>query len=106
MQMLYIYLFHLMVVIPYFIYIYSQKREITQINKYILLVLGITLLLYHGYKSYQTKYWVYIFHATWLAPFLLYLGLSSKPVYEPLLLFIFAGLGYHLYSLINLLFVK
>jgi len=102
MKMLYIYLFHLLVVIPYFIYIYSQKREITQINKYILLVLGITLLLYHGYKSYETKYWVYIFHAILLAPFLIYLGLSSRPVYEPLLLFIFAGIGYHMNKVISL----
>jgi hypothetical protein len=102
MQMFHIYLFHLLVVIPYLLYVYSQKREITQFNKIILLILGISILLYHGYKSFTTNYWVYIFHAIVLAPYLIYLGLSSSPVYEPLLLFIFAGIGYHSNKIVSL----
>lgn len=102
MEMIHIYLFHLLVVIPYLLYIYSQENKITQVDKYILLFIGITILLYHGYKSFTTNYWVYIFHAIVLAPYLIYLGLSSNPVYEPLLLFIFAGIGYHSNKIVSL----
>lgn len=102
-------LFHIILVAPFLIWI-GVSRANTDINVYtFLLVLGIIVILYQGYKAY-TKYmsnsssiWVNLIHMLWIGPLLVYIGYKKKDTersaYELLLLTAFGALGYHLYEL-------
>lgn len=102
-------LFHILLVAPFFLWIGVSRSNVPSWVYTTLLILGIVLLVYHGYKSvlrYQQKsnfIWVNLIHAFIVAPILLYIGMKKKdtprPAYEMLLLVSFAALGYHLYEL-------
>ena len=103
-------LFHIFAVVPFFLYVAFNRAAIPNAIFTALLVLGIGIGLYHGYKALrryqlQSPYlWVNLIHVFYVAPLLIYIGYNEKmtprPAYELLAMVGFAALGYHLYSLI------
>lgn len=104
-------LFHLFLVVPFFLYVGLQRAATPDGIYTACLVLGVIITLYHGYKSYirfQTSsayLWVNLLHMLIVGPLLIYIGTKKKDTerafYEMLLLVGFAAGGYHLYNLIN-----
>jgi hypothetical protein len=105
--------FHIIVVVPFLLYIFHNRASNPEWIYTTLLVVGIFVLLYHTYKSiikYIAKspsLWVNIYHVVGLAPLLIYIGYKGKkterPAYEVLGILGFGALGYHLYNLIMML---
>jgi len=103
-------LFHIVLVVPLFLYIGFQRAATPEWVYNLVFGLGLVLLAYHGVKaaiklmSHTMGAWVNLIHALILAPLLLYIGYNGKktqrPAYEMLLMVAFAALGYHLKSLI------
>lgn len=103
-------LFHIFAVVPFFLYVAFNRAAIPNAIFTALLVLGIGIGLYHGYKALrryqlQSPYlWVNLIHVFYVAPLMIYIGYNEKmtprPAYELLAMVGFAALGYHLYSLI------
>jgi len=103
-------LFHIVLVVPLFLYIGFQRAATPEWVYNLVFGLGLVLLAYHGVKaaiklmSQTMGAWVNLIHALILAPLLLYIGYNGKktqrPAYEMLLMVAFAALGYHLKSLI------
>jgi hypothetical protein len=106
---IYINLFHVLLVAPFFMYVGIMKSAVPAAIYTTLIVLGAILVLYHGYKFVNrllkgSSYaWVNAVHALLVGPLLLYIGLNGvdteRPYYEALLLFAFAAFGYHLYEM-------
>jgi hypothetical protein len=103
-------LFHIFAVVPLFLYV-AISRANTATGVYgFLLVLGIVIFLYHGYKAYlrfiagSSSIWVNLIHMLFVAPLLVYIGYKEKDTpryaYELLALIAFSALGYHTYHLI------
>ena len=105
-------IFHIFIVVPFFLYIGLQRNALDDFVYDICLGLGIVLLLYHAYRSYvrilasSPNAWRNLLHVLIVAPILLYLGRKRKDAhragYDMLLLVAFGALGFHLYSLIEL----
>lgn len=103
-------LFHIFVVVPYFLYVAFQRSSLPNWVFTTTLVLGIFIGLYHGYKAMirarilSPNLWINVIHVLLVAPLLIYIGYTGKntprPAYELLAMAGFAALGYHLYSLI------
>lgn len=104
-------LFHLLLIVPFFLYVGLQRSATPPIVYTVLLTLGVILLLYHGYKSWirysaaSPYLYVNLIHSVLLAPLLIYIGAKGRDAprwaYEVLLMFAFAAGGYHLYSLVQ-----
>ena len=104
-------LFHIFFVVPFFLYVGLQRSAASNEIFTTLLVLGIVLLCYQGYKGLiryvnsSSYFWVNAIHVFLIAPLLIIIGLKGKntetPYYELLLMLAFAAGGYHLYSLIQ-----
>ena len=102
-------LFHIMIVAPFLIWIGVSRGNAPEGIYMALLVLGIFVTLYHGYKSWiriashSAYVWVNLIHMLWIGPLLFYIGVKKKDTprsaYELLLLTAFAALGYHMYEL-------
>jgi hypothetical protein len=102
-------LFHILLIAPFFIYVGVMKSATPPAVYTTLLVLGVILVLYHGYKFIDRLYkgssyaWVNGVHALIVGPLLFYIGLNGvetgRPYYEGLLLVAFGALGYHLYEM-------
>ena len=103
-------IFHLLFVVPLFIYVGIQRTSLPEWAFYSLLGLGIVVLMYQLYKSY-IKYstgalslWVNLMHVLIIAPLIIYIGAMGKntprSAFEMLLLTAFAAFGYHLYYLV------
>lgn len=103
-------LFHILAIVPFFLYVGFQRAANPTPIYYILLGLGLLLLIYHGYKTIarlraNSPYvWVNAIHAAIIGPLLLYIGLKGqdtpRAAYEMLLLLGFAAGGYHMYNLV------
>ena len=103
-----VYLFHIIIVAPLFIYV-AIKREKNAPTMYsILFYFGIFIIFYHTYKVYNYMklgkgYWVNLIHIFIVGPVLIYIGYNREKTtrlwYEILLLLGFAALGYHGYYL-------
>ena len=104
-------LFHILFVAPLFL-IVAFMRSTTPIWLYwMLLVLGLGILVYHGYKfmarwkTGSSYAWVNLLHITIIAPLLIFVGSKQKEGprygYELLAMVGFAAFGYHMYSLIR-----
>lgn len=75
------------------------------------LTAGLGIGAYHAYRLYgrlmsgSSYAWVNAFHLLILAPLLVWIGVhgreTARSVYEALLMVAFAGLGYHLYSIVR-----
>ena len=102
-------LFHVLFVVPILLWVGISRGIFPEGVFTFLLVLGILVILYQGYKTYirilaQSQYmWVNLVHVLWVGPLLVYIGYMKKdtprPAYELLLLTAFGALGYHLYEL-------
>ncbi len=102
-------LFHIVLVAPFLIWVGISRGNMPEWVFNMLTILGIVLVIYHGYKAYirfvkQSNYvWVNLIHALWIGPLLFYIGANKKqtqrPAFELLLLTAFSALGYHLYEL-------
>jgi hypothetical protein len=104
-------LFHLLAIVPFFLYVGLQRSATPPIVYTVLLSLGVIITLYHGYKAWvrymaSSPYlYVNIIHFLYLGPLLIYIGAKGRDAprwaYEVLLMFAFAAGGYHLYSLVQ-----
>ncbi len=109
-------LFHILFVVPLFLYLgfFRSSVPIWFFNS--VLVLGLLVLSYHGYKLFlrlkkRSNYsWVNILHILTVAPLLIYIGYNKKDTprfaYELAVMIAFAAGGYHLYSIVNQLDVN
>ena len=103
--------FHLALVVPFFIFVGFQRAATPDWAYHLLFALGVLILAYHGFKSIVRYFaksaaiWINLIHAFLFAPLLLWIGYNGKktgrPAYELLLMIAFAALGYHLKSLIE-----
>jgi hypothetical protein len=106
-------LFHILGVVPFLLYIGLQRAATPTSVFTAAAVLGAFIIFYHGYKSYvrymsSSPYlWVNLIHLFIVGPLLLFIGVKNRDTprtaYELLLMTAFAALGYHLYSLINIM---
>ena len=106
-------LFHILAVVPLFLYVGIQRAATADIVYTVLLVLGIIITGYHGYKAFirfhsgSPYLWVNMIHFLYIGPLIAYIGYKQKDTprsaYEVLLLVAFAALGYHLYNLVQML---
>ncbi len=101
--------FHIIVVVPFFLYVAFSRAANPEWIYNVLLGLGLFLFAYLAFKAAarfiaRSPYiWVNLIHALLIAPLLIVIGLYGKKTpragYELLLLTAFAALGYHMYSL-------
>jgi hypothetical protein len=104
-------LFHLVFVVPLFLYAGFARSKCPDWLFTGILVLGFFILAYHGYKlflrwSRRSNYaWVNAIHVLLVAPLLIYVGYGKKDTprfgYELMIMTAFAAGGYHLYSIVN-----
>jgi len=104
-------LFHIVFVVPLFLYVGFQRAATPEWVYNLMFGLGLVVLAYHGVKSVirlvsgSMGAWVNLIHVIVVAPLLIYIGYLGKktqrPAYEILLMVGFAALGYHLKSLIE-----
>jgi hypothetical protein len=103
-------IFHVVVVAPTLLYVGFQRAATPDWLYTTMIVFGVIVLLYHGFKSIARVLakspwaWVNLVHALIVGPLLLWVGYHGKrtgrPAYDMLLLTAFAALGFHLYRLI------
>jgi len=106
-------IFHLLIVVPFFLFIGFQRAATPQWLYMATFSIGAVLLVYHGYKLFirmmsKSGYaWINAIHMLLVAPLLLYIGYHKKDTprfaYELLLMLGFAAGGYHLFSLVKML---
>ena len=104
--------FHIIVVVPLFLFVGFQRAATPEWLYHTLFGLGIVLLVYHGSKAIirimarSASAWINVLHAVLIAPLLIWIGYFGKkterPAYELLLIAGFGALGYHLKNLIVL----
>ena len=105
---IFVYLFHIIIVVPLFLYVGITRDKNTPTMYSVLFYLGIFIIFYHLYKGYNymklgKSYWVNLIHIFIVGPILIYIGYNgektSRKYYEILLMLGFAALGYHGYYL-------
>jgi hypothetical protein len=104
-------LFHLIFIVPLFLFIGFQRASVPHWLYLFLLTIGSVVFFYHGFKfllrlQAQSSYtWVNAIHVFLVAPLLIYIGYhkSETPrfAYELLLMAAFAAAGYHLFSIVR-----
>jgi len=105
-------IFHIIGVVPLFLYVGFQRAATPEWLYHFLFGLGLLLTVYHGIKGIMRVYaksasaWINLFHALLIGPLLIWIGYYGKkterPAYELLLMAAFAALGYHLKSVLFL----
>ena len=89
-------LFHILLVVPFFLWIGITRGNLPEVVFQALIGLGIFIVLYHGYKSWVrygqgSQYiWINLIHVLWVGPLLVFIGAGKKETQRP---------GYHLYVL-------
>lgn len=106
-------LFHVLLIVPFFLYVFFNRAANPDWVYNILFILGLFVLVYHAYKSLVKFYskssslWVNIYHVVGVAPLIIYIGYNGKkterPAYEILGILAFGALGYHLYEMVVML---
>jgi hypothetical protein len=106
----FVHLFHILIVGSLFLYVGIKKTEIPSFMYSFLLILGIIIIFYHGFKVYKKlkeglNPWVNYIHIFIVGPLLVYIGLNREKTqrlyFEILLMLGFASIGYHGYYLVN-----
>jgi hypothetical protein len=106
-------LFHIICVVPLFLYVGFQRAATPEWLYNVLYGLGLLLLVFHGYKAIVRVYakssaaWINLFHAFLIAPLLLWIGYEGKktgrPYYELVLIAGFGALGYHIKNIVMII---
>lgn len=104
-------LFHILAVVPFFLYVGLQRGAIPDQVFTATWILGAIITAYHGFKAFiryknaSPYLWVNLIHMLIVGPLLIYIGAKGKDTprfaYELLLMVAFAAGGYHVYSLIQ-----
>ncbi len=104
---------HIFVLVPALLYVAFNRAASPHWVYSGLMFAGIGMLLYHGFRAFvrlmkKSPYaWVNLVHTFAIAPLLIYIGWNGRETpraaYELLAMVGFAGLGYHIYSLIMML---
>lgn len=104
-------LFHVIFVLPLLLYIGFYRSSIPLWVFNSILVLGLIIIAYHGFKLFlrlkaRSNYsWVNMLHILTIAPLLIYIGYYKKDTprfaYELSIMLAFAAGGYHLYNIVN-----
>jgi len=102
---------HLVFVVPLFLYVGFMRAETPQWLYMALLVIGLVIFLYHGFKltirltARSGNSWINALHVLIIAPLLIYIGYHKKETprfaYELMLMTGFGAGGYHLFSLVK-----
>ena len=110
MNMIGINLFHIIFVVPLFLYVAIFRGMVPSWVYQSLLGLGLLVLIYHAYKviilwkASSPYLWVSMIHVFFVAPLLLFIGKNAydtpRWAFELLALEAFAALGYHTYRII------
>lgn len=104
-----VHLFHIIIVGGLFLYVGTQRENITSSMFTVLFWLGLVIVVYHTYKTYNyinigKGYWVNLIHIFIVGPLLTYIGYNkqetSRKYFEILLMLGFASIGYHTYYLV------
>lgn len=94
-------LFHLLFVVPYFLYLWYNYPNFNPINYYILMILGLIIVVYHTY-AYKNPF--NLMHIL-LGITLIWFGYTrdnmNKYYYDFFLIFAIAAGGYHGYSILS-----
>ena len=103
-------LFHIFLVVPFLLYVALNRGNAPYWIYTAMLIIGIIVLVYHGYKAWvririqSPSLWINLIHVFLVAPLLIYVGANEKntprPAYELLAISGFGALGYHLYNLV------
>lgn len=105
-----VHLFHILIVGGLFIYVGITRDNIPAYMYPILLGLGLVIIFYHMFKTYNymkadKPYWVNLIHIILVGPLLVYIGYNrentKRKYFELLLMLGFASIGYHGYYLVN-----
>jgi hypothetical protein len=109
-------LFHILIIVPLFLYVGVYRASTHPWVYKALLVMGGILLLFHGSKfvsrlAMRSDYaYINAIHALLFAPLLIYIGWhqqdTPRAAYEVLLMITFAALGYHMFSLVKILQIQ
>ncbi len=104
----YVHLFHILFVGSLFLYVGIQRTAISSTMYPFLLGLGLFIIFYHIYKTYNYMklgkgYWVNLIHILLVGPLLVYIGYNKEKTarlyFELLIMLAFAAIGYHGYYL-------
>ena len=104
----YVHLFHILFVGSLFLYVGIQRTAISSTMYPFLLGLGLFIIFYHIYKTYNYMklgkgYWVNLIHILLVGPLLVYIGYNREKTarlyFELLIMLAFAAIGYHGYYL-------
>lgn len=110
MESLYVHLFHILIVGGLFLYVGITKSAMPNFMYLVLFLLGILIILYHGFKIYKKimegkNPWVNYIHFFLVGPLLVFIGLTKEKThrlyFELLLMLAFASIGYHGYYLVQ-----
>jgi len=105
-----VHLFHILIVGGLFLYVGITRDKIPSLMYPILLGLGVIIIFYHLYKTYNymkldKPYWVNLIHILLVGPLLITIGYNrentSRRYFELLLMLGFASIGYHGYYMIH-----
>lgn len=103
-------LFHLVLVVPLFLFIGYQRSDTPRWVYLSLLSIGAVIMLYHGVRLFQrygrsTLVWVNALHVLLIGPLLCYMGWYGRDTprwaYEVILILGFGAGGYHLFQLVK-----
>jgi hypothetical protein len=103
-------LFHLVMVVPLFLFVGYQRSDTPRWVYLSLLSIGLVVLLYHAVRLVQrfgrsTLVWVHVLHVLVVGPLLCYIGWHGRDTprwaYEVILLLGFGAGGYHLFHLVK-----
>lgn len=104
-----VHLFHIIIVGSLFLYVGINRVNISKNWFPILFWLGIIIIIYHIYKTYNyikigKNFWINLIHIFIVGPILIYIGYYAEKTdrlyFELLLMLGFASIGYHSYYLI------
>jgi uncharacterized membrane protein len=107
-------LFHILIIAPFLLYVGFHRAATSSWIYTTLFYLGCLVIIYHGYlfasRFRSSNSWIYAIHFLFVGPLLLYIGYrrndTPRMAYELLMMFAFAALGYHLYSLARMINVE
>jgi hypothetical protein len=110
-NLFYIHLIHIIIIGSLLLYVGIKGKTMPQFMYHILLVIGILILVAHGY-SVISKYgqknsglWVNLFHIFIVAPVILLIGLKREQapyyLFQFMIMLGFAAIGYHGYFMIK-----